>query len=332
MTSTTSLITRRRVLGAAAVTLAAQLAPRAWSQQAGGAVRVCVGFPPGSTADVVARVLAARLAAMGQPHIVENRPGAGGRLAVDNIKQARADGSALLVTPDAMMTLYPKVYRRLSYDPVLDFTPVTTLATVPLCISIGPLVPGEVSTLAEFVRWAAANPQKASFGTSGAGTTLHFTGWGLAQAARIELTHVPYRGSILALQDMVAGQIAASVNPLGEVLPFAAEGRARILAVSSAARSPYAASVPTVREAGFAALESMTWFGLFLPGKTPDSVVRPLQLAAAQAVNSAEAREVLSKMALTPAVLRPEEFKALIQADQEHWAPIVKQTGYVMEE
>ncbi len=291
-----------------------------------------MGFPPGSTADVVARVLATRLAAAGQPHIVDNRPGAGGRLAVDNIKQARADGSALLVTPDAMMTLYPKVYRRLSYDPLLDFTPVTTLATVPLCISIGPLVPGEVGTLAEFVRWASAHPEKASFGTSGAGTTLHFTGWGLAQAARIELAHVPYRGSILALQDMVGGQIAASVNPLGEVLPFAAEGRARILAVSSAERSPYAPSAPTLREAGFAALESMTWFGLFLPAKAPDSVVRPLQLAAAQAVNSSEAREVLSKMALTPAVLSPEQFKALIQADQAHWAPIVRQMGYVIEE
>ncbi len=277
-------------------------------------------------------MLATRLAATGQSHIVENRPGAGGRLAVDNIKRARADGSALLVTPDAMMTLYPKVYRRLSYDPLLDFTPVTTLVTVPLCISIGPAVPGEARTLDEFVRWAAANPGKASFGTSGAGTTLHFTGWGLAQAARIELTHVPYRGSILALQDMVGGQIAASVNPLGEVLPFAAEGRARILAVSSPARSPYAPSVPTVREAGFAALESVTWFGLFLPAKAPDSVLRPLHIAAAQAVNSAEAREVLSKMALTPAALRPEEFKALIQADQAHWAPIVQRTGYVLEE
>src|SRR5258707_13729393 len=123
------MISRRRVLGAAAGTLAAQLAPPAWSQQAGSAVRVCVGFPPGSTADVVARVLATRLAATGQSHIVENRPGAGGRLAVDNIKRARADGSALLVTPDARMTLSPKVYPPLSYDPLLAFTPVPTCVT-----------------------------------------------------------------------------------------------------------------------------------------------------------------------------------------------------------
>src|SRR5260221_11902919 len=171
-----------------------------------------------------------------------------------------------------MMTLYPKFYRRLSFDPLLDLTPVTTLAPLPSGIFIGPSVPGEVRPVAGFVRWAGAHSKEASFGTSGAGTTLHFTGWGLAQAARIELTHVPYRGSILALQDMVGGQIAASVNPLGEVLPFAAEGRARILAVSSAERSPYAPSAPTLREAGFAALESMTWFGLFLPAKAPDSV------------------------------------------------------------
>ena len=300
--------------------------------QSNNAVRVCVGFPPGSAADVVARLVANKLAAAGVPHIVDNRPGAGGRLAVDSVKQAPADGTNLLVTPDAIMTIYPHVYRKLTYKPLTDLRPVTTLSTVPLGITIGPMVPAEVRTLADFVRWAKTNPAKASFGTSGAGSTLHFTGWMLAHESGIELTHVPYRGSILAAQDMVAGQIAMSVNVLGEVLPFAQAGKVRVLAVSGPERSRFAPQVPTVREAGFPALESMTWFGLFLPGKATDATVAKLQAALAISLKDADARETLGKMAMDAATLTPQEFVALIRRDLARWEPVVKQTGYTSDD
>jgi tripartite-type tricarboxylate transporter receptor subunit TctC len=326
------MIARRTVLQAAGALCAAGGLGDALAQQKPSSVRVCVGFPPGSAADVVARLVATRLSLSGTPHIVDNRAGAGGRIAVDNIRQAPADGSAMLVTPDAIMTIYPHVYRKLSYQPLVDLRPVTTLSTVPLGIAVGPLVPAEVRTLAQFVRWAKANPGKASFGTSGAGTTLHFTGWMLAHAAGIELTHVPYRGSILAAQDMVAGQIAASINVLGEVLPFAQAGKARVLAVSGPTRSRFAPDTPTVREAGYPSLESMTWFGLFLPAKAPDAVVAAVQSAVAEAFKDQEARDTLAKMAMDASTLSPQEFTALVRRDLDRWEPVVKQTGYTSDE
>jgi tripartite-type tricarboxylate transporter receptor subunit TctC len=325
------MINRRTLLQVAGAIGAAIPAARVLAQ-APSAVRVCVGFPPGSAADVVGRLVATRLALSGTPHIVDNRAGAGGRLAVDNIKHAPADGSAMLVTPDAMMTIYPHVYRKLTYQPLVDLRPVTTLCTVPLGIGVGPAVPPEVRTLADFVRWAKANPGKASFGSSGAGTTLHFTGWMLAQAAGIELTHVPYRGSILAAQDMVGGQIAASINVLGELLPFAQAGKVRVLAVSGPQRSRFAPDVPTVREAGFPTLESMTWFGLFLPAKSPDATVARVQAAVAAGFREQEARDTLAQMAMDASILSPREFAGLIRRDLDRWEPIVKQTGYTSEE
>jgi tripartite-type tricarboxylate transporter receptor subunit TctC len=326
------MIARRTVLQAAGALCAAGAIGDVLAQPKPSSVRVCVGFPPGSAADVVARVVANKLSASGTPHVVDNRAGAGGRIAVDNIKHAPADGSAMLVTPDAMMTIYPHVYRKLTYQPLVDLRPVTTLSTVPLGIAVGPLVPPEVRTLAQFVAWAKANPGKASFGTSGAGTTLHFTGWMLAHDAGIELTHVPYRGSILAAQDMVAGQIAASINVLGEVLPFAQAGKARVLAVSGPARSRFAPETPTVREAGYPSLESMTWFGLFLPAKTPDAIVASVRSAVAEGFNDPDARETLAKMTMDASTLSSQEFAALIRRDLDRWEPVVKQTGYTSDE
>ena len=325
------MLSRRELLQGAGALGVAQAVPQARAQ-APASVRVCVGFPPGSAADVVARLVAATLGKSGTPHIVDNRAGAGGRLAVDNIRQSPADGSAMLVTPDAMMTIYPHVYRRLTYRPLVDLRPVTTLCTVPLGIAVGPLVPGEVRTLRDFVAWGKANPGKASFGTSGAGSTLHFTGWMLSHESGVELTHVPYRGSILAAQDMVAGQIACSINVLGEVLPFAQAGKARVLAVSGPARSPFAPAVPTVRESGFPSLESMTWFGLFLPGKASDALAGSVQAAVARGLSSEEARETLAKMTMEPAILSTAEFTRLIQRDLDRWGPVVRQTGYTSDD
>lgn len=325
------MIARRTVLQAAGALCAAGPLDQLLAQTP-GSVRVCVGFPPGSAADVVARLAALKLSASGTPHVVDNRAGAGGRLAVDNIKRAPADGSAMLVTPDAIMTIYPHVYKKLTYQPLVDLKPVTTLCMVPLGIAVGPLVPAEVRTVADFVRWAKANPGKATFGTSGAGTTLHFTGWMLAQAAGIELTHVPYRGSILAAQDMVAGQIAASINVLGEVLPFAQAGKARVLAVSGPTRSRFAPDIPTVREAGYPSLESMTWFGVFLPAKTPDALVASVSRALAEGLKDPDAREMLAKMTMEASTLSPQEFTGLIRRDLARWEPVVKQTGYTSED
>jgi tripartite-type tricarboxylate transporter receptor subunit TctC len=325
------MLNRRRFVAVAASTLALAHASRA-AAQAGTPGRICAGFPPGSSADNLARVLAQKLGSAGLPFIVENRTGAGGRLAVENIKTSAPDGQSLLVTPDAMMVVYPHVFKTLTYDPVRDFRAVTTLATVPIALAIGPLVPANVKTLPDFAKWCKANPQSASFGTSGAGTPLHFTGVMFARASNFELTHVPYRGANLAAQDTAAGQIASCVGVLTDLLPLAQAGKMRLLGISTPARSRFAADVPTFREAGLKEIESLTWFGLYLPARTPDDRVRALHGAAVAAFQQADVAEILGKYAFEPMTMPSEQFAELMRSDTERWRAVVKQVGYTATE
>ena len=169
--------------------------------------------------------------------IVENRVGAAGRLAVEYVKNAEADGSVMLFTPDFLMTVYPHSFRSLNYDPVRDFTPAATVAKSALCLNIGPAVPAEVKTLADFVQWCKANPKTATYGTTAAGGTPHFAGLMLSQASKVEMTPVHYKGGAPALQDLIGGHVSSSVNPVSEALPFVKAGNIRTLAVTSAGRS-----------------------------------------------------------------------------------------------
>lgn len=325
------MLDRRRFVAAAASTLMVARADRAVAQ-AGNPGRICAGFPPGSSADNLSRVLAQKLGGAGMPFIVENRTGAGGRLAVENIKASAADGQSLLVTPDAMMVLYPHVFKALAYDPVRDFRPVTTLATVPIAFAVGPVVPAEVKTLADFAKWCKANPQSASFGTSGAGTPLHFTGVMFARASNVELTHVPYRGANLAAQDTAAGQIASCVGVLTDLLPLAQGGKMRLLGISTPARSRFAPDVPTFREAGFKDIESLTWFGLYVPARTPDDRFRALHAATVGAFQQADVAETLGKFAFETRTMPSEQFAELMRSDTERWRAVVKQVGYTATE
>lgn len=237
-----------------------------------------------------------------------------------------------MVTPDTVMTLYPHVYKKLSYDPVRDFAPVTTLATVPMGLMVGPLVPDTVKTLADFIAWFKAHPGAASYGTSGAGSTLHFTGVMLARAGKFEFTHVPYRGANLTAQDAAAGQIAACVNVLGGVLPLVQARKLRLLAVSSPQRSRYVPDIPTFREAGFPELESVTWYGLFAPARTPEARVQALYDAAAAAFRLPDVRETLGRGAMEPTTMPPQQFAAFLRTEIDRWAPIVKSAGYTAED
>jgi tripartite-type tricarboxylate transporter receptor subunit TctC len=325
------MLTRRRFVAAATSTLALGHAGRA-AAQAGNPGRICAGFPPGSSADNLSRVLAQKLGSAGLPFIVDNRPGAGGRLAVESIKTSAPDGQSLLVTPDVMMVLYPHVFKALTYDPVRDFRPVTTLATVPIAFAIGPLVPANVNTLADFAKWCRANPQSASFGTSGAGTSLHFTGVMFARASNFEFTHVPYRGANLAAQDTAAGQIASCVGVLTDLLPLAQGGKMRLLGVSTPARSRFAPDVPTFLEAGYKDLESLTWFGLYVPARTPDDRFRALHAATVAAFQQPDVAETLAKFAFEPKTMSSEQFAELMRSDTERWRTVVKQVGYTATE
>lgn len=327
------MINRRAMLTTSCATLAAGLtaSPSALAQ-APKTTRLVVGFAPGGSTDVMARLLTVQMQKHGAVHIVDNKPGAAGRLAVADVRNAPADGHSILLTPDPMMTVYPLVYRKLSYDPVTDFKPVTTIATVPMGLAVGPMVPDSVKTLSDFAGWLKANPNKASYGSAGAGTTLHFIGVSFGRSNQLNFEHVPYRGGALAVQDVMGGQIAACINVISEQFPLVQTGKLRILAVSSAKRSRLLPDVQTFREAGYKELESFAWYGTFVAAKTPDSVIQPLHAALTEAARAPEVVAGLEKLGFEVSTTSTEGLAALLRADLARWTPIVKASGYTAEE
>ena len=247
------MLNRRKALGAAIGLIAAGgAARRARAQTIDKVVHIIVGFPAGGGTDIVARVLAQALGGVyAASIIVENKPGASARLAVEYVKNAPADGSVMLFTPDFPMTLYPFSFKSLNYDPIKDFIAVGPAAKGMLTFNVGPAVPKTVKTLADFVGWCKANPTKANYATTSAGATPHFTGVMLAREAGVAMTPVHYRGGAPAIEDLLGGHIPASVNPVSEVIAYAKSNSIRILAVTGAERSAFLPEVPTMKQAGY---------------------------------------------------------------------------------
>jgi tripartite-type tricarboxylate transporter receptor subunit TctC len=327
--------TRRHLLAASAAGLlvsAAGFVPRTSAQAVKRPVHIIVGFPAGGGTDVIARILADRLRGpYAATVLVENKPGAAARLAVEYVKNAEPDGSVMLFTPDFPITVYPHSFRSLNYDPLQDFTAVSPAARSMLTYNIGPAVPDSVKTLSDFVAWCKANPGKASYGTTAAGGTPHFVGVMLANEAGVPMTPVHYRGGAPALQDLLGGHVTASVNPISEILPSAKAGTLRVLAVSGARRSSFLPEVPTMTEAGYNVVVE-SWLGVFVPAKTPADIVAALSAAIADAVKSPQMGESLAKIGNLPAFQTPAEFAAVVKADVARWAPIVKASGFVAED
>ena len=327
--------TRRHLLAASAAGLVASatgLIPRAFAQAIKKPVHVIVGFPAGGGTDMIARILAERLrGTYASTVLVENKPGAAARLAVEYVKNAEPDGSVMLFTPDFPLTVYPHSFRSLNYDPLRDFIAVSPAAKSMLSYNIGPAVPDSVKNLADFVQWCKANPGKASYGTTSAGGTPHFVGMMLANEAGVPMTPVHYRGGAPALQDLLGGHVPASINPVSESLPFARSGTLRTLAVTGVQRSSFLPDVPTMTEAGYKiAVDS--WLGVFVPAKTPAEIVNALSTAIAEGVKSAPMAESLAKVGNVPAFQTPAEFAAVVKADVARWAPVVKASGFVAED
>jgi tripartite-type tricarboxylate transporter receptor subunit TctC len=323
------MLTRRAVLAASALV---GLAGPVRAQLLNKTVRIIVGFPAGGATDILARILAGALrGAYAASVIVENKPGGAARVAVDYVKNAEPDGSEFLLTPDFPITVYPHSFRALSYDPLRDLVPVAPAARSTLTFVIGPAVPDRVRSLADFIAWCKANPDQSSFATTSAGSTTHFVGVMLASASGAKLTPVHYRGGAPALQDLLGGHVPASVNPIGETLPFAASGKLRILAITCAERSRFLPDVPTMREAGYdVAFDS--WIGAFAPARTPAAAVRRLNAAIGGAVRLPEMIQSLAKMGNEPRFQPPDQFAATVKADLERWGPVVKASGFVAEE
>ena len=326
------MLSRRRFVAAAAGAGASIAAPRrAHSQVVGKLTRMIVGFAPGGSSDVTARLLVDQMRAYASTIIIDNRPGAGGRIAVETAKAGAPDGSVLLLSPASMIVLYPHLYKPLGYDPVQDLVAVTTVCAFPFVLSVGPLVPRDVRTLADFIQWCKANPKLASYGTSGAGSMLHFAGMMLARAANFDFTHVPYKGASPALQDLLGGQVASTVGVLGIALPHIQAGNLRALAMTGATRSSFLPDVPTLTEAGFSGLEITEWQGLFVPARTPPAVVHALNRSVRDALDTAEVKAGLIKLSFEAGGTSPEQFADIVRTDIARWEPIVKASGFTPE-
>lgn len=322
------MITRRDLLTASAglAICATSGVPPMLAQPLARTAHILTTTAPGLL-DALARLLAEQMGDYASTIVVESRPGAAGRIAVEAVKSADADGSVMLFGPLGFMVLFPHIYKTLRYQP-RDFTPVSAVASAPAFLTVGPKVPAEVRTVADFVVWCRANPQLATYGTPGVGTTLHFLGMMLGRSAGIEFLHVPYQG-VGAIHDLTKGVIAAALMPIGSSLGLVQSGDLRALATTGPRRCQFVPAVPTVREAGYPALEDLTWLGFFVPAKTPPSIVAKLNAAIQAAQSTNEVKAGMEKLAVDPHAIAMGDFAQLIASESHRWKAIVQETGFV---
>jgi len=315
---------------AAMATLALVAAPSLAQDRIDKPVRIIVGFPPGGTADVMARAVADKMKdTLGQPVIVENRPGAIGRIAADAVKAAAPDGSTIMVMPIGPMAVVPHTYKTLSYDPLKDFAPIGMGSTFQFAVAAGPQ--SGAKTWGEYVVWAKANPGKSSYATSGAGSLPHFFGLLVARESGIELLHVPYKGSAAYMNELLGGNVPLAVDAIADLTEQHRAGKIRILASSGAKRSTAVPDVPTFAELGIKGVEAEGWFGFFAPAKTPKAIIDQLNRSLNQALTSPEIAQRLAGLGLDPATSTPEEFARILAADYAKWGPVVKASGFTAE-
>ena len=286
-------------------------------------IKMIVPFPPGG-ADVVARLIADRLTvALGQPVIVENRPGgAGGTVGAKAVAAADPDGHTLLFTSPGPLTTSAAVYRNLDYDPIKSFAPVATIAMSPFLLVIHPAVPA--GSVAEFVAYAKANPTKISYASAGAGTLPHLFSELFKQRTGIEMLHVPYRGSAPAITDLLAGQVHMYIDNTRNVLPFVQAGKLRALAVTSETRAAELPDLPTMPESGYGEFLATYWNGVLAPAGTPAAIVDKLNAAINASLQTAEVQASVARLGMTPKIGSPQQFAGQIAAEFARWTAVAK--------
>ena len=321
----TSPLHRRTALGLGA---AALLAGTARGQTLSRNARVIVGFPAGGSSDIVARLYAEKLRGLYAPNvIVEGRVGAAGRIAVEAVRDAERDGSVYLQTPASMLTLQPHVFpREVRYDALVDLIPVSTVCTFPFALAVPASHPAR--TFPEFVAWLRAQTGEVPFASPAAGSAPHFLGIMLANAVGVRMTHVPYRGAVPAVQDLIGGRLPCFVGVLGDIAPQHGTG-ARMLAVTSDARNPRYPEVATFRELGHPDLSKDEWFGALLPAGTPAPIVAALHAAITRVAAMPEMIAALDRLEFAATVsASPAEFAARIRRERDEWGPVVRTSGF----
>lgn len=318
-----------RIAAAVAATLLCAASPLASAQGERAPVRILVGFPAGGTIDLVARLLAEHLKDdLGATVIVDSRPGAGGQIAAQALKQAAPDGRTMLLSPDHTMVMLPLTVKTAGFQPLTDFAPVAQVARYPGGLAVAGHV--KARSLDEFFAWARAHPGQGNVGIPAPGSVPQFLVHLLAQQSRAGLASIPYRGSAPMVQDLMGGQIAAGTTALGDLVEPHANGRLRVLAVLGSRRSAALPDVPTLAEQGYR-IDWEYWLGMFVPAQTPTPEVQRLNAAIGRALARPDVRERMAKIVFEPAHGSPDELARLVRAGTALWEPVVKSSGWVLQ-
>ena len=284
-------------------------------------IRMLFGFAPGT--DTVVRLLADKLGdALRKPVIVENVTGAGGNIAADRTAKAAADGYTVGMLAQANTAVAVSLYKKLPYDPVKDLSPVTLIYGYPNVLAVNNDVPAK--SVGELVALARASPGKLTFGSAGAGTSLHFSGELFKTMAHVDVQHVPFRGSSLVMTDLMGGRITMSFIPPTASLALLREGKVRPLAVTSLTRVPFLPDLPTMDESGFPGFNITAWFGLFVPAGTPEAIIGRLHQETARIMMSADVRDKVEVIGISPMTSTPAELANKIKTETPYWAKIIK--------
>jgi tripartite-type tricarboxylate transporter receptor subunit TctC len=292
-------------------------------------IHLIVGFPAGSAADFVARLLALKLAeSLGKPIVVENVTGAAGNMATDRVAKASPDGHTLALAANAQIIMNPSLYR-LPFDPAKDFAPITQLAASPNILVVPNAAP--VKSFRELVALAKSQPGALTYASGGIGSSPHMAGALLSSAAGINIQHIPYKGVVAAMPDLLAGRVTMMFSPISVVLPTVREGRLRALAVTSLRRSSAVPDLPTVDESGLVGFDVTLWYGLLAPAGTPDTIVHKLHTESIKALARPDVRARLADLGIDIIGNSPDDFARTIKAEIPKWAKIIKESGITPE-
>jgi tripartite-type tricarboxylate transporter receptor subunit TctC len=289
-------------------------------------IRFIVPFPPGGSADILARAIGQKAGeGLGQSVVVENRPGAGTAIGAEALAKSAPDGYAIMIGTVSSHAINPALNPKLPFDPVKDFTPVSLVASIPFAMIVHPSVPAK--TVQEFVALARAKPGTLNYSSAGSGTSNHLAGELLKSMAGIDIVHVPYKGSAPALNDLISGQVALMFDLVLTAAPHVKSGAVRGLAVTGAKRSSALPDLPTVAESGIPGYEVSAWFGIFAPAGVPQPVVQRLNAEFVKALREPDLRQRLASQGAEPLTSTPDEFAAYLRAEIDKWAKVVKAAG-----
>lgn len=291
-------------------------------------LKILVGFPPGGSADVMGRLVADALRQDFSTIVVENKPGAGGRIALAAVKAAKPDGQTVIVLPSGPMVLFPHVYKKLEYDAVKDFTPISLIGHFQFSVVSGPAT--QVKSVQEMISKSKSDPSTASYGTPGLGTLPHFMGVMMEQAAGISLNHVPFQGGGPANNALLGGHIGYKFDVVSETAELHRSGKVRILAVTGSKRDTQVPEVPTLKESGVP-MEATAWFAMYGPAQLPPDTLKRLESAMVRAIQQPQVRERLIQLGYDPVGSTSAELAAAQRADLARWEKPIKATGVTLE-